>query len=389
MAAILVAAALVAGCPQPDLVTLPKTSVNTTLFKSYVSIGNSITAGMQSLGILDSTQEESYPAIVARQAGTRFALPVLTRPGCPPPVVNFQTQARLDGQNATFCALRDPATVTSVINNVAVPGAGVIDPISLSTANSNALTTFILGGQTQVQRALEAQPSFVSIEIGNDDVLGPALSGFALGEPTPVPTFNAAYDTMMMQLRTARPNLGGILFAVLNVDGVAALFSVQNLYDPAYKAEFNAAVSGNPAIDVPVDPGCNGSGALVSLEIVPALQQGLVPGVACGDASPFTLDLNKQGLITATIGAYNAHISAAATAAGFAYLDLNPVFEVLRAQGIIFARPDFTSATNPFGPLVSLDGVHPSALAQELIANAVIETVNAKYKVAIDTVPHP
>jgi hypothetical protein len=386
-AAILVGAAMAAGCPQADLVTLPKTSVNTTLFKSYVAIGNSLTAGMQSGGILDSTQAEAYPAIVARQAGTRFAQPLLTRPGCPPPIVNFQTQARLEGGTATTCALRAPSSVTSIINDVAVPGAEVIDPISLTTINSNALTTFILGGQTQVERALDANPSFVSVWIGNNDVLGAALSGFALGGPTPVPTFIATYDTMMTQLRT-QPNLGGILLGVVNVNAAAAIFSVQNLYDPVYKAEFNAAVSGNPAQDVPVDPGCNNSGALVSLEIIGALQQGLVAGVGCHTGDPFTLDVIKQGVILQTVNAYNAHISAVAAAAGFAYLDVSPLLDSLRAHGVIFARPDFTSATNPFGPVVTLDGIHPSALGQELIANAVIQAINAKYNVAIDTVPH-
>ncbi len=388
-AGILVIVMGVGGCTQPELVTIPKTSLNQSLFKSYVALGNSITAGYQSGGIVDTTQAESYAAILAHQTGTRYAYAALAEFGCPPPVVNFQTQARLGGGTATSCSLRDPASITSVLNNVAVPGAAVIDPISLSTANSNVLTTFILGGKTQVERALDANPSFVSIWIGNNDVLPAALSGFAASQPTPVLAFDATYDTMMTELKTAQPNLRGILIGVVNVTSIPALFPVQNLFDPVYKGEFDAAVYGNPpTMDVPVDPGCNNSGALVSLDIIGALQAHEVSGVGCHTSDPFTLDTIKQAIITESVAGYNAHISAAALAAGFAYVDVNPVLDSLKAHGFINARPDFTSATDPFGPIFSLDGVHPTALGQELIANSVIGSISAKYSVAIDSVDH-
>jgi hypothetical protein len=85
LAAGLVAATAVfmVGCPEADLVTIPKTSVNQSLFKSYVALGNSLTAGYQSGGITDSTQRESYAAILAHQTGTRYAYGSLNYPGCP------------------------------------------------------------------------------------------------------------------------------------------------------------------------------------------------------------------------------------------------------------------------------------------------------------------
>src|SRR3569832_2300724 len=57
-----------------------------TLFKTYVSIGNSITAGFQSGGINDSTQMKSYAVLIARAANTGFRIPLLNRAGCPPPI---------------------------------------------------------------------------------------------------------------------------------------------------------------------------------------------------------------------------------------------------------------------------------------------------------------
>src|ERR1700735_4951045 len=42
-----------AGCEHDELATRPRTPVNGTLFASYVAMGNSITAGYQSGGIVD------------------------------------------------------------------------------------------------------------------------------------------------------------------------------------------------------------------------------------------------------------------------------------------------------------------------------------------------
>ena len=81
---------LLASC-QTDRTVGPSYSGG-TLFTSYVALGNSITAGYQSGGINDSTQQRSYAVLLARQFGTRFAIPSLAMPGCAPPISNFNTQ---------------------------------------------------------------------------------------------------------------------------------------------------------------------------------------------------------------------------------------------------------------------------------------------------------
>src|SRR5688572_26204759 len=67
------------------------------LFRSYVAIGNSLAAGVQSDGINDATQRQSYAFLLAQQMRTRFAYPSLATPGCPPPIINWQTGGRLGG----------------------------------------------------------------------------------------------------------------------------------------------------------------------------------------------------------------------------------------------------------------------------------------------------
>src|SRR4029450_6169346 len=80
----------VGACTGDATVVEPK-SVDPT-FRSYVAIGNSITAGFQSDGINDSTQQRSFAVLLAKQMSTRFAYPSLAGRGCRPPIANFQTQ---------------------------------------------------------------------------------------------------------------------------------------------------------------------------------------------------------------------------------------------------------------------------------------------------------
>ncbi len=50
------------------------------------------------------------------------------------------------------------------------------------------------------------------------------------------------------------------------------------------------------------------------------------------------------------------------------------------------APPSPLSLTEPFGPWLSLDGVHPNAAAHVLIADHVIDAINTTYGTDID---HP
>lgn len=395
-----VAVALLAACDSAKIVTPTQTTLNTTLFASYVAIGNSITAGFQSGGILDSTQQESFAAILAHQAGTRYAYPALLAPGCPPPVVSFPSTT-LGGPGAPACSLRDPTKLNAILNNVAVPGAATVDPFSLTSANSNVLTTLILGGKTQVQKALDASPTFVTIEIGNNDVLSAALHGTTvpvaqIGSPgiTPVDTVVTEYGAMMTELLMGQPKLSGALFGVFAVTALPSLFPAESLYtDPVFNAEFNFAAGGG----VTYVPNCIGSHALISIDILAFWQAAKIPKVvSCQAGVPqepygdfFVLDTLKQQQFQAAIAGYDAYISAKADSLGWVYFDPNPLLGQLKAAGAVPTLPILASQTQTFGPFITLDGIHPSALAHQYIANKLIQAINAKYSVGIDTVAHP
>src|SRR5665213_2010605 len=115
--AVVAIAAMTAACADngPTAVVPPNVPVN-ALFTSYVALGNSLTAGYQSGGINDSTQQLSYPSLLAQAMKTRYAYASLAAPGCPPPIVNFQTQARLGSGTAATCALRTPSSISVALN---------------------------------------------------------------------------------------------------------------------------------------------------------------------------------------------------------------------------------------------------------------------------------
>src|SRR4051812_6953689 len=237
--AVLLGAAMlfVVSCDKNGASVLGPAPVN-NLFATYVAIGNSITAGYQSGGINDSTQRQSYALLVARQMNTRYAYPALSMPGCAPPTNNLLTGTRvtLAGQpasTATTCALRTPGSVTAILNNVAVPGYATADPTEIGTnaPNRSGLSELILGGESMVQKALDAQPTFMTVWIGNNDILGPALGGLPAGG-TPVATFVANYAKVMNQLTAGAPQAKGVLIGVVQVAAVPLMIQAATFTSP-------------------------------------------------------------------------------------------------------------------------------------------------------------
>ncbi len=406
---------------EAEVLGLGVSSDPASMFRTYVAIGNSITAGYQSDGIDSLSQSQSYAVLLSRQMGTRFAFPALAAPGCPPRIINWQTGARTAGGTGATCGLRNPNLATDVLNNVAIPGAGSTEVNNQSgSAYHNTLTTLFLGGRTQVQRAIEADPSFVSIWIGNNDVLQAAVTGLLNPTPgvsrgiTPVATFTARYEAMTDSLAQLAPDARGVLIGVVQTAGAPILFPVGILLtNAAYRGGFDVAAGFNAASSDPykrtpltIDASCGAAPTtLVSFAIVPqiaafrndstqanpSLRRGHPPLIQCGSTAPegptpghiFILTPAEQTTLAATVVEYNNHIQAKATELDFAYYDPNSLLGAQRVAGGCIAQvPDLTAnATTgaPFGTCISFDGVHPSAAGHRLLANDVIGRINNKY----------
>ena len=416
IAALLLALPLLAGCYENDPLNSPDLSTSNGLMARYVSMGNSITAGYQSGGINDSTQQRSYAVIFANQANAPFFVPSLQGRGCAPPLTNNVSGTRVGGGTASTCDLRADERLFYV-SNVAVPGATSFSPTdNLSPfSNSNPLTTFILGGRTQVQAMQDAKPTFVSVWIGNNDVLGAFTSSSNPGNPalvTPLPVFQANYDAMLDSIEAT--GASAILLSVADVTVLpyasygAVYWCLKTGFCPGVPAAgfpANFTVNNNCAPGAAV-PGSKGDSILVpwpvGLPKIFAAAQGAPAGIPqttlnCA-TDPVVSPSEYANLRNAVLG-YNGYISAAAAARGMAYLDVNANLLALKASGDIPAFPDISKVATggsvtfqktgalPAASLFSLDGVHPSTLAHQTAANAMIAGVNAFFGTSIPALP--
>src|SRR6266508_2542740 len=374
------------------------------LFDRYVSMGNSITAGFQSGGINDSTQLQSYAVLLAQGMRSPFFPPLLNKPGCPPPYTNVFTQTRVSGGTSTTCALRKiPNPAPPYVSNTAVPGALVIDIYNNGAgAHANTLTQFILGGLTQVQMLERAHPTFVSIWIGNNDVLGAAPSSANAGDSTlvtPVATFQTTYSAMLDSVDAVAPQ-GGILIGVANVTAIpffsagATYWAIKNHLAPPDSFPTVFTVSNNCAPIATGIPGARGDSTLVPFPygaaLLGAAQLGAPRNLDCGDTVAAVVVPKELGKLAGAVLAYNTYISGQATTRGWAYLNPNTALDSLRTVPTAvrpFPLIGQPCSANPFGTAFSCDAVHPSAATHRLIAQKLRDAINAAYTTTIPPIP--
>jgi len=415
-----------------DVITaVPVPGEGDSLFIRYVSMGNSITAGFQSGGLADSLQLRAYPVLLAQRAGATFNAPLVTRVGCPVPMVAPLTASTVAPQ----CARTNE---TRIVNNVAVPGARIADLLRYPSGNTASLNTLLVGGRTQVRAMIEANPTFVSSWIGNNDaleatlggILGPRSAG-ADSSLTPLSAFNARLALLVDSIKFANPR-GVMLVGVVNAIQGAPLIQPGAYFFLARDAatgRFNGKT---------VNPNCSPvnnvgqpnplSANMVSFQIIGDAN---FPEINCdpnaypvGDPrrGAFLLDTSEQAIVTARVNAYNAAIEAAAMVNNWLYVDPNAIllpflqerdangrYQRLRKCQALPAALATGSAANVqaalltscpvppagatapfaapnfFGSLMSFDGVHPSSEAHRILAGAFAARINAKYGTRLAT----
>lgn len=399
----LLALVAVLGCRADEALAPPASAgAYDGRFLRYVSLGNSIAAGFQSGGINDSTQQQAFPVLFAEAVGTPFTWPRLAGRGCPAPLTNNVTETRVGDQPPESpCDLRQ-LPPPEYLNNLAVPGLGVRDIFSNTASGPGtyaSLTQFFLGGRTQMQWLMQARPTFVTVEVGPNDVLGALLAGNAgdSDEVTDPAVFEAEYRRL------------GDSLAVLGTD--AALFLIPDVTLIPFTSTGSTywcirnqpacgittptpfpptfTVNNNCAPDAAI-PGAKGDSILVpwtrGVPLIAAAAQGAPTELDCSNdtdvVSPAEFLFLKNAL-----AANNAVIADVADEHGWALVDVNPDFAAYRADGTIPPFPDLSQALTGgsvgFGPLFSLDGFHPSGQAQALIAELLIATVNEHYGLSI------
>jgi len=391
-----VSLALAAACHQDELFS-PRVPpyAGGAMFQRYVSMGNSFTMGIQSGGINDSTQRVAYPVLVAgAMSGDPFYYPSLTIPGCPPPYTNIFTGARVGtGSTGTTCLFRSPS-IPPYLSNVAVSGAWAID---LSTngpipgTHSNALTQLVLGGRTQLQAMMAARPTFVSVWIGDNDLVQAAFANDTT-LLTDTTTFKAQYRQVLDSIQAvgAQALLIGVGEGTLPTT-IPPFFSRGSTYYLLFiSGAFAPApftVLGNCA---PPRGDTVGVAFPYGLGLIGTAKTGTPTTLDC--TAPQTVQPASFRKYARTQVAYNAIIQTEATARGWAYLSLNAMFDSLQtvppagSQIAPFPNANAACSGSPFGLAFSCDGFHMSTATHRLIAKKIVQAINGKYGSAIPAV---
>jgi hypothetical protein len=100
---------------------------------------------------------------------------------------------------------------------------------------------------------------------------------------------------------------------------------------------------------------------------------------------PDALILDADEIVTAqtATAAFNATIANVATAKGFAFVNIHDIFGNIFLQSVLHGGLTYTgvelSAFYLIGGLFSLDGIHPTAQGQGLIADEFLAAINKKF----------
>jgi len=368
-------------------------------FTNYVALGDSVTAGLTSASMMDWYQDRSYPAVLAQQAGAAvFEQPYVSEPGIGPifelvalaptpdirPVnlppgmpYNYEYPYPYNNLGIPTATLYDMIFQTGDLNNLA---QGNFDTVFFDIVLRNGINTAL-------EFAIGAQPTFMTVWIGNNDVLGAVLAATPIDgiTMTPVEFFAGLYGNAIGALAT-------------NTSADIVLINIP------YLTEVPFATSVPPYVDHPdfgrlyltADTGPLTDGDMLTLEGGRLVGEGYgLPGgpplpdnmnIFTGEAG-VVLRAAEIEMINAHIDGLNAAIDQTGAALGYPVFDINAIFAALTSGEMVPTYGGTTLSTQfLLGGIFSYDGIHPQHIGSALIADELIQFINAEFGAEIPRV---
>ncbi len=363
-------------------------------FTRYVALGDSLTAAFMSGGLIDEVQRNSYPALINTQAGGRadFQQPRVGTPGIPPLLDLVSLRPLLIAPKSNTNGLPLNLGLQRPYDNLAVPGFRVRDVLTNPTGNG--LVDLILrppgfGNASALQQALLLQPTFVTLWIGNNDVLGAATSGIVIDGVTltPVAQFDQQLRAIVGPIRAAGANM-----AIANIPNVTGIPFVTTLPPVVVNptTQQPVLVNGQPVrLLGPNGPLAPTDRVLLTATTPLSMGIGIPSFLPGGTGQPlgtqFFLDGAELATLNARVMAYNNVIRQVASDAGAALVDMNAVFGEIAAEGLDIAGIEYSSAFLT-GGIFSYDGVHPTPFGYAFTANEFIKAINERFDTDIELV---
>ena len=325
-------------------ILLPCAAIAKADLRNFVVIGDSIAAGYQSGTISPSSQQNSFPALIANQAGIGFILPSLTTP--PPPVPN----------------------------NLAVPGERVCDTLSYASVQSNpfaVLHNVKLGANTtQISLAESSNPSILLVEIGANDVLLHAIVKENIVISIMVQYTGLTAEEIQVGLAQGDPVLIGLATQISN--GLSA--------DPEYKDVF---LTSTADFTMCYNDLMNRIGNMLSKPSTVVLNIPDIMGTAYIKLliSEGILSDYDKTIMPSRLNEFNMVIANNAASHNAQLLDTFGITQNIATKGIIVGGQRLNP--NLYCGITSLDGVHPTNTLDGILANNVIKLLNSKFSAGI------
>lgn len=216
----------------PEIDAVPNPQPGEADFSTYVALGNSLTAGYADNALYREAQEKSYPAILAMQfsevGGGEFKQPLVPEGnGVSGSGSGKLELAIIGGSPFPVPTTGDPNVFGTPVNgpgpynNLGVPGAkaeNLITPGYGSDQGNPFFARFASAPTTTVVAdAIAQNPTFFTLWIGNNDVLGYATSGGEGETITDQADFGQAINGIVGALKQGNPAIGGAIANIVDI----------------------------------------------------------------------------------------------------------------------------------------------------------------------------
>jgi lysophospholipase L1-like esterase len=387
---------------------------------TIAAVGNSLTAGFQSSGLMEDFQMNSYPYLIAQQMdNSKFEQPIIGAPGIGSPAGMTPLYLDQDGNITQDSLLVDPifllknALLPRPYDNLGIPGADLYDLLNtIDGSGGNPFFDMILRNPTllnttQLQQVALLQPTVLLLWAGNNDVLGAALDGGDLDQITSQSDFDTRMESILTQLQNDLPKTEIIMANIPYVTDIPYINTLDGVFLGGIPMVFDETLQ-------PVDFGGGTYLPLITSETtvehitlvgLGAYQQGLgIPdsaymvdnlGLRQGQADTLEAGMIAAGLIPTglpldgsmtltsaesstikdAVDGFNQTIASLAGTYSVQTIDANALLTELNVNGIDGATGKFVMV-DPATTAFSLDGVHPNNAGYAIVANAFIDKIN-------------
>jgi len=360
-------------------------------FSSYVALGDSYSAGYTNGALGKKGQLEGFTYILSEQIKTlgdyEFVQPLVTSEGsigttliAPNTYNSYFSLQVANGSLQPVPGVGNPAIFAErvyssekPVQNLGVPGAKVSHLLAPGYAQMNPFyARFASSLTTSVKDdALALNPSFISLWIGNNDVLSYALEGGEDDEITDPTAFNTYLNGLAASLFGTSTK--GAIANIPDIDGIPYINYILAKGHISFLIEDEDVVGGMRQLL---------EGEKVLLSASQLLQAGYGQSSDKPIPAEYILDMEELSAIRSATTEFNKSIKQVAETFNLAFVDLNALMKSAGTMGVFVDGNRYTSDFVT-GGVFSLDGIHSTAKGSAIIANEFIKAINSKYNSTI------